>query len=413
MSIVSILDQLTHTNSLKDKQAILEANKDNEMLKWILEANLNPYKLYQFNKMPCEFEKEHEPQHTQEWKFDFLKGLIVDLEKRHVTGNKAKEAVCAVFKLFDKEHFGLYTQVLLKGPIGVGTTTVNKVWPNLIPEFDLMLAPNKLPNLTQLKYPAHVQPKLDGYRCIFQGGQLYSRTGRPFGNANLVKYFDKLENIDDVVLDGELYVHGISFQNLTKILNKENAPIPKGLKYVVYDCIPTKAWTRQSCKMVYNDRLTLLRSTLNDVVADYSKVIDIATDEVEDAAQVIELYKDYLKKGYEGVMIKDSNGLYQWKRVTLRSAEMVKLKPFKSMDVKIEGFYEGEGKNKGLLGGIYINNAGVAVAVGSGFTGAHRKEIWEDQASYLGKTVEIQYFEETEDHSLRFPTFKRFRPEKD
>jgi DNA ligase-1 len=410
--MIKIFNQLATTNSVKDKEAILKANSSNEKLKWLLEANLNPYKLYQFNKMPCEFEKEYEVEHTQEWKFDFLKGLLVDLEKRHLTGNKAKDAVCATFKLFDKEHFELYSKILLKESIGVGASTVNKVWPGLIPQFKLMLAPSELPNITTLQYPLYVQPKYDGFRCVYSEGKLWTRSGLIMPNKNLQKHFETLVGIDSYMFDGELYLHGGGFQNLATILNSDEAPVPKGLKYFIYDCMPIADWKAQKTKLGYSDRLKLIREQVNGVLADYSKYVDAPTDLAENSAEVIEIYKKYLKSGYEGCMLKAQEGKYQWKRVTLKSGEMIKLKPFKSLDLEVTGIYDGEGKFEGKAGGILVDYNGVAVRVGSGFDDATRDILSKESNRYIGKTAEIKYFEETEDGSLRFPIFERWRDDK-
>ncbi len=413
MTLVDIFQKINSTNSVVEKEAILRTHKDNKQLQALLELALNPYKLYQFNVMPCEFEKEHEVGQDQKWKFDFLVGLLNDLAGRYVTGNQAKETVSAVFKLFDKEHFELYSKVLLKEAIGVGAKTVNKVWPKLIPEFGLMLAPNELPVITQVTYPIYVQPKLDGYRCIYNSGYMWSRAGKPFGNKHLAAYFGKLFNMQDYVLDGELFVPGLNFNKLQTILNTYEAPLPKGLKFVVYDCVPVKDWTAQNCKKPYSDRLKQLRKVLNDVVADYNTVIDIPNDLAETSKEAIDLYKTYLKKGYEGVMLKSPEGFYKWKRTTIRSGEMLKLKPFKTVDLVIESIYDGEGKFEGMAGGVVVNFDNHSVRVGSGFDVSTRKKMAKSPSDFIGKTIEIQYFEVTEEGSLRFPTFKRFREEKD
>jgi DNA ligase-1 len=411
-TLANIFQTIDSTNSVSQKEEILRKHKDNEQLKKLLEFALNPYKLFQFNKMPCVFEKEAELEHTQEWKFSFLEGLLNDLAGRYTTGNDAKAAVTAVFKLFDEPHFNLYSKVLTKEAIGVGASTVNKVWPGLIPEFKLMLAPNELPIITNVKYPCYIQPKLDGYRCIYKNGAMYSRKGKPFGNENLAKYFNKLFEVEDSVLDGELYCEGVNFNKLQTILNTYDTPLPNTLKFVIYDCVPVKDWEAQSCKKPYSERIRNVREVVN-AIADYKKVIDIANDEVEDSKEAITLYKEYLKKKYEGAMIKAIDGMYRWKRVTLRSGEMLKLKPFKTEDLEIVDVFEGEGKFSGTLGGIIVSGPHITTtSVGSGFSDAIREEVWKNKSKYIGKTAEIQYFEITEDKSLRFPVFKRFRDDK-
>lgn len=411
-TLVEIFNAINKTNSVSEKETILRKHKDNEQLKKLLVFALSPYKLFQFTKMPCEFEKEYDTEHTQEWKFSLLEGLLNDLAGRHITGNQAKEAVIAVFKLFDKPHFDLYAKVLTKQAIGVGASTVNKVWPGLIPEFKLMLAPNELPQITKVKYPCYIQPKLDGCRAIYKEGEFFTRKGKPFPNVNLTSHFSSLLNMRDFVLDGELYIHNTPFQKFLGSIMNESEPIPNALKFVVYDCVPVKDWEAQSCKKPYSERIRNVREVIA-AVADHKKVIDIANDEVSSPKEAIDLYKKYLTLRYEGAMIKAIDGQYKWKRVTVRSGEMLKLKPFKTEDLEIIDVYEGEGKFSGTLGGIIVSGPHITpTSVGSGFSDAIRKEIWENKSKYIGKTAEIQYFEITEEKSLRFPIFKRMREDK-
>ena len=83
-------------------------------------------------------------------------------------------------------------------------------------------------------------------------------------------------------------------------------------------------------------------------------------------------------------------------------------------EVEVE---EGEGRLAGTLGAIHVRyRDGNIVKVGSGFSDWHRNEIWQNQIYYIGKIVEIQYFEETKNDkggvSLRFPIFKDIRLDK-
>ena len=409
MQNLKIFAELKSTNSIVEKEAILKKYKDDKLVKELLSAALNPERLFQFNKMP---NYETIPNvSSRPIYLDFL-DLLKKLENREVTGNDAKEAVTSCFSRMSKQDALEYSKVLLKAPIGVTAKTVNKVWPGLIPEFTLMLAPNDLADVTKVKYPIYVQPKLDGYRCVYKQGNMWSRAGKPFGNKRLAEYFNTLFTLNEYVLDGELYAEGEHFNKLQTILNTYEAPLPNSLKFIVYDCIPTPNWESKNYTKPYSDRL----KRLNEVVAaicDHKKVLGIGNDIAESSSEVIGYYKQYLNKGYEGAMLKDPEGFYQWKRVTLKSGEMLKLKPFETKDLEVTGIYDGQGKNEGVAGGVVVDFNGVAVRCGSGFNDAMRKEMAEQPSKFIGKVAEIQYFEVTEDGSLRHPTFKRWREDKE
>ena len=122
-----------------------------------------------------------------------------------------------------------------------------------------------------------------------------------------------------------------------------------------------------------------------------------------------ELHNTYISEGYEGAMVKDPAAPYRFGR----GYEVMKLKAFHDVDLTIEGFVEGTGKHEGKLGSVIVTFDGVQVQVGSGFSDELRGQIWADQQSFLGRTVEIRYQEVTPDGSLRFPTFKCFRNDRD
>lgn len=277
----------------------------------------------------------------------------------------------------------------------------------------VMEAPNDTVEVTNLVYPVMVQPKLDGFRCVSAKGQLLTRSGKLHTNSNLAGYFNTLKSETTKVLDGELYVHGMTFPALSSMLRKDGASLDPNLKFYVFDSMDIKDWEAKACKVSYETRLRRTREIINDKIADYSKVIDMPNDFCDTPKEVIDLYKQYLKKGYEGAMIRDPNGLYLWKKVGVKSGNVLKLKPFKSVDLKIEEIYSGEGKNEGKAGGIVVNFNGHAVRVGTGFDDTTREAMARKSDKYLGKTVEIRYLEVTEKGSLRHTSFKRFRPDKD
>lgn len=397
---------------MKEKIEILQQYKDQEEILQILNYALDPYKNFYIKKMPERLSYIEDSSLDSAARFQFFIGLANDLKGRYITGNKARDTVQTVFRMFPEEEYEIYKKVLLKEAIGIGASTVNKVIPNHIPEFKVMLAPSMLPNLTDLAYPLCIQPKYDGFRAIYKDGQFYTRSGLVYSNTNLKDHFKCLEGLGNYVLDGELYIHGQPFQDLSKVLNADAATVPNALKYYVYDCLCIKDWSAQKTRLSYIDRLKLLRGLINDTIADYSKVIDAPTDVVKNASEAIEVYKKYLKNGYEGCMLKSLEGKYQWKRTSLKSGEMIKLKPFETADLEVIGVFDGEGKFEGKAGGILVDYNGLAVRCGSGFDDITREAISKEPNSYIGKTAEIKYFEETEDRSLRHPIFIRWREDK-
>jgi DNA ligase-1 len=410
---IKFFEDLESTSSTTAKEALIAAHADNDAVLELLDANLNTMRQFYIIKMP---ELNRKPNSRSNNYLNFM-NLIGRLENRLVTGNAAKEEVAMVFNSFDDDELELYTKILAKKPIGVGRSTVNKALGyEFIPQFKLMLAPSDIANVMELSYPTFIQPKLDGFRAIYipsdKGVTIMGRSGKPIRNKHLRGYFEALERVSTHVLDAELDCNSISFQELSSVLNSEDKPLPSDLKLVVYDCVPVEDWETRSCDMRYEDRLQTLRRLITTQVCDFSKVVDIANDVAETPFDAKNFYKGYLNKGLEGAMLKDPNGTYKWKRVTVRSGEVLKLKPCLDADLKVTGVYEGKNSFEGTLGGLIVDYNGTPVRVGSGISMALRDQIWKDQSKVIGKTIEVKYFEETDDGSLRHPRFHRFREDK-
>jgi len=405
---------LQNFTSNKDKEAFVKLHKNNTNFLELLDINLNPFRQFYIKKLP----KRDKINYTLSGKENYEKFVVLvkKLESREVTGNAALDEVKTFFENSYLDEAKMYEKILLKKAIGVGPKTVNKALGyKYIPEFDVMLAPNKIANVTSVDYPLIVQPKLDGFRCICLSGdsvKLLSRSGKPLVNKQLRSHFKALERAHGYALDGELYDPTITFQKLDSILTTEDKELPETLKYYIFDCIPLDDWEAKSCSLTYESRLKLTRRIVTSHICNYKRIVDVGSDIAEYSSDVVSIYKKYLKEGYEGVMLKASKGLYRWKRVTLKSGEMLKLKPFDTLDLPIVGFYDGEDKYTGLLGGIVVKYKDKEVRVGSGFSDKQRKDINENRDLYLGKTAEVKYLEETDGGSLRHPIFLRVRNDK-
>jgi len=88
-----------------------------------------------------------------------------------------------------------------------------------------------------------VQPKLDGMRClahIYADGRvpkLISRDGRIIENMEHIQKELLQITPQDIILDGELYAHGLGFQDNMKLIKKYRKGETENVKYHVYDIV--------------------------------------------------------------------------------------------------------------------------------------------------------------------------------
>ncbi len=128
---------------------------------------------------------------------------------------------------------------------------------------------------------------------------------------------------------------------------------------------------------------------------------------------ITKLLDEAISNNQEGIMINIANSGYSCKR----NKDILKVKRMTSYDLRIVGFEEGSGNFKSMLGAALVDLRGEnIVGVGSGWTIEDRQEIWRNQDKYLGRILEVQFFEESVDSktglpSLRFPVAKCIREE--
>jgi len=155
------------------------------------------------------------------------------------------------------------------------------------------------------------------------------------------------------------------------------------------------------------------QTNLNAVTVLDHEIVDLGTPEGQ--TTYTEVNKRAVEGGYEGIMIKDIDASYECKR----SHAWLKLKPFIEVSLEIKATEEGTGRNAGKLGALIVEGEDsgkfIRTNVGSGLSDTDRETFWKDREQLIGHIVEVradavtQNQDVTDEYSLRFPRFLRFR----
>ena len=232
--------------------------------------------------------------------------------------------------------------------------------------------------------------------------QLYARSGKLISNFD-VTIGVELAKLPDGCYDGEIM--GKDFIALMRQAYRKENVITDGTYLSLFDYIPMSEWMSRKAEMSCRDRYTALYDNLMSA-GDLSYLKYIPRYIVPaDYVAIKSWHDDFVQQGHEGAMIKDLEAPYKFGR----GPEVMKLKAFHDVDLKIERLIEGTGKHSGKLGSVSVDYNGVEVQVGSGFSDELRESIWSDPSSFIGRMIEVRYQEVTPDGSLRFPTFVCFR----
>lgn len=295
---------------------------------------------------------------------------------------------------------------------GVGSITIGP-----------MLADRYEPSKTELDFPVFIQPKLDGVRCLVYRNPVtnelvfQSRQNTPYTNPPHIEravrhlrnsFADLVEDVDDVVLDGELYIHGREFREVSSIVgtlrpSKEqriHSELSR-LEYHIYDWF----FLNRRNTMPYSSRYETLRIAFSDTNRDHLSGLHLVeTREAIALEEIFELHDYFTKRKYEGVMIRSRNGVYKQDGKTNRSKDLLKMKDFFDEEYEIVGYHEGAGYWKNTpVWECRSKETGRVFSVTPNGTFEDRARMFQNVESYIGRLLTVKYQEKSADGIPRFP----------
>ena len=200
---------------------------------------------------------------------------------------------------------------------------------------DPMLAHKWSEHSHKIVYPAFMQPKLDGIRCIaiLKSGKctLWTRTRKQIKSVpHIAAALEQAFPTESVVLDGELYNHKYrdQFEEIVSLVRKDKPDARCDMvQYHVYDTIRSGS---------FSSRLEWLQQAADRFS---NTVVLVPTVPVTAPEEVIQYFTDWRTAGYEGAMIRN-DAPYEHKR----SYNIQKIKEFDDAEFKIIGVEPGRGR---------------------------------------------------------------------
>jgi DNA ligase-1 len=260
---------------------------------------------------------------------------------------------------------------------------------NILP----MLAQKFINRKHDIDYPCYVQPKLDGVRCLAmktsktevkyltRGGKSYTAV------EHLTPYILKMIGVGDI-LDGELYVHGWTFQEIVRNVKKLR-DTSKLVEYWVYD--------KADPKMTYQERYDWLNDANLD---DDCPVKLLKTSIAHREADVYTYHNKFVAIGFEGIIIRNRSGKYVFDH---RSKDLQKFKLFEDKEFPITGGHEGDGLEVGCVIFECMAENGKPFNVRPKGSRELRKEWLLDIKNIIGKELTVRYQNYSEEGIPIFP----------
>ena len=405
--------KLQATSSSNEKKQIISQYKDDENICRLLQYVYSPYVHFGVTSSNCK-KLNHICDTDDAYE---LFDLLDDLNEKRLTGHDAIGAVNG-FVAARQEYEELIHNIIDKDlKTRAGASLINKSIPNLIPQFKVALAEaiKNMPDFENEEWLA--SRKLDGVRCIIRKEdgiiKAYSRQGNEFETLDVV--INEVKKIPgNFVLDGEVCIvddkGNENFQDVMKEIRRKNHTIVNP-KMFVFDMLTLQEFDSQQGDMELYNRYE--DSMVVNLYCNKNIIQVLGQDFVPDVNYFNKLNDEAIDAGHEGIMIRRNTG-YKGKR----SKDILKVKQMHDAEYKVIGAVNGDiriiengiEKTINCLSNIVIEHKGNKVGVGSGFTLEQRKEYYKDHSMIVGKTVTVQYFEESQnkqgEYSLRFPVLK-------
>ena len=352
---------------------------------------------------------------------------IKKLEERTLTGNEMRDTIedlCNRSKM--EEWNDWYRRILIKDlRCGVTHKTINKHSTMKVPVFECMLATDSAKHEKKMVGNVIVEPKLDGVRVVVicdvdkDEVKLFSRNGKELSNfPEINKQFDDMldQMGESMVFDGE--VMSDDFQTLMREIHRKGGAKTKDAKLNLFDCLPLNEFKNGGSNSV-NDtilkRKEMLESFNYGPNINLVEFVKMDLSDEDGQKQFADYNKLCIDKGFEGIMVKPINGVYECKRSTL----WLKVKPFIEVSLTVKDVEEGTGRNVGKLGALICEGEDdgkfIKTNVGSGLSDTDREVYWKYMNKVVGQIVEVradaitQNQDAKDEWSLRFPRFLRFR----
>jgi ATP-dependent DNA ligase len=253
-----------------------------------------------------------------------------------------------------------------------------------------------------INYPAIVQRKFDGVRCLAKLNSdgtvaLMSRKGKEFPHLNHIKNDVAANNSDQaLVLDGELYSDTLTFQELVGLVKRvtlkpgnDEQMLEVSLR--VYDCVHIMNGSAD-----FTERYQIITNLTDG--AEYLSLVEnvrVSTESEIHAAQA-----RFVEEGYEGAMVRNLTGAYA---IGKRSANLQKVKTFLDGEYLIVGFTQGTGNETGCVIWECHTPAGQPFGVRPRGTQEDRKVLFQNGSDYIGRQLTVRYQELTDYGVPRFP----------
>ena len=172
------------------------------------------------------------------------------------------------------------------------------------------------------------------------GGDYDASTVHLRTHPKMIELFNKMP---DLVLDGELYIHGRSLQYISGTARLESGESRcNELEYYIYDTMDANMTAQERWNYISDEIAPILGIVDFDPNANWNeddlKVRIVPEEEVVGWTNIQKLHDKYVSEGFEGIVIRDPDKPYNYGG---RTNAMIKVKMYQDDEFEIVGYSDG------------------------------------------------------------------------
>lgn len=282
----------------------------------------------------------------------------------------------------------------------------------------------------KLRFPVIGMPKIDGVRGINLDGTLTGRSLKKHANKFTTARFSKdwFVGIDGELAAGDWTSPSLCRDTTSAVNRIEGEP---DVVWWAFDLLDA-----ENIGKTYIERYEALEMRVQGLNLPYLKIVPMTLlDSLEDL-QAFEA--DCIEQGFEGVILRDPQGLHKSGRATVKVGAYMRIKRFSDAEAEVLSIVEAMQNNneaktnelgrtersthqenmvpKGMVGSLICRDltSGETITVGAGdMDHAERKYYFDNQSEIVGQIIKYKSFRHGVKNLPRFPTFIAIRSRED
>lgn len=300
--------------------------------------------------------------------------------------------------------------------------------PMLSPNEDPMSYPNYF---SELKFPLLCSPKLDGIRCNVINGHCLSRTLKDLPSIHVQREFGHLDGLDGEIIVGSPRDEDVYNRTQSYVMSQDKPH--DDFRFYAFDTNFVSL-----AKVPFKERLEIARDIIleHNAREENKQIMLVEHHPVHTLDELWKYEEIILQFGYEGIMMRDPEGIYKHGRGTFKQGLIYKLKRFQDDEGVLVDIIEGTNNNNtkeldergyskrstakdgltasGIAGTYIVAFQGEYINVAPGkFSHAQRKEHLENKHAYIGELLKFRHFPRGVKEKPRFPRSTGFRDQMD